>query len=56
MNSGMQGPDGLFNDGLDLCTCQNNGAVGPSGHADIAHAHRHITDRVDLQPSPSISP
>ncbi|KAG8213667.1 glycoside hydrolase family 76 protein [Butyriboletus roseoflavus] len=25
LNSGMQGPDGLFNDGLNLNTCQNNG-------------------------------
>ncbi|KAF8556147.1 glycoside hydrolase family 76 protein [Imleria badia] len=25
MNSGLQGPDGLFNDGLNLSTCKNNG-------------------------------
>ncbi|KAF8556149.1 glycoside hydrolase family 76 protein [Imleria badia] len=27
MNSGMQGSDGLFNDGLDLSTCKNNNAT-----------------------------
>ncbi|KAF8550204.1 Six-hairpin glycosidase [Imleria badia] len=27
LNSGMQGPDGLFNDGLDLSTCKNNNAT-----------------------------
>ena len=42
MNSGMQGSDGLFNDGLELGTCKNNGLVCPSGHDNIYHAHHPI--------------
>lgn len=53
-NSGMQGPDGLFNDGLDLGTCQNNRAVCPIDIWISLMLNRHITDCMDLQSSPSI--
>lgn len=43
LKSGMQGPGGLFNDGLDLATCRNNGAVCPRGPDDICYAHHRIT-------------
>lgn len=41
LNSGMQGPDGLFNDGLDLSTCKNNGEVCPGRYVDIIYAYAH---------------
>ena len=54
--TGMQGSDGLFNDGLDLNTCQNNGEVRRTGRVIPALCSQsHPPDRLDLQSSPSTS-
>ena len=41
LKSGMQGSDGLFNDGLDLATCKNNGAVCSAGLSILAMLISH---------------
>ena len=43
MNSGMQGTDGLFNDGLDSTTCKNNGQVCLTGSYLLCSRISYIT-------------